>query len=131
MSRPDTMRMNRGNPTIVAVVDDDDEVRDVLRGLLESVGHSVETFKSGADFLTNARLDEIACLVVDQRMPDMSGVAVISAVANRGLAIPSLLITGAHDAEIARQAETLGAMTVLEKPLSSQELLRFVAFSVG
>ena len=96
-----------------------------------SAGHSVETFKSGGDFLANARLDEIACLVVDQRMPDMSGVALISTIARRGLTISSLLITGAHDAEIARAAETLGAMTVLEKPLSSQELLRFVAFSVG
>jgi FixJ family two-component response regulator len=131
MSRRETIRMNRGNPTIVAVVDDDDEVRDVLRGLLESAGHSVETFKSGGDFLTNAKLDEIACLVVDQRMPDMSGVAVISAVLGLGLTIPSLLITGSHDAEVAREAETLGAMTVLEKPLSSQELLRFVSFSVG
>jgi FixJ family two-component response regulator len=115
----------------VAIVDDDSEVRDVLRVLLESAGHDVETFKSGGDFLENARLDEIACLVVDQRMPEMSGVALISAVASRGMTIPSLLITGAHDAEIAREAETLGAMTVLEKPLSSQELLRFVSFSVG
>ena len=96
-----------------------------------SAGHSVETYKSGGEFLANARLDEIACLVVDQRMPEMSGVTVISTLASRGITIPSLLITGAHDAEIARQAETLGAMTVLEKPLSSQELLRFVAFSVG
>jgi FixJ family two-component response regulator len=47
------------------------------------------------------------------------------------LTIPSLLITGAHDAEIAREAATLGAMTVLEKPLAPQELLRFVSFSVG
>ena len=68
--------MNRYNPSIVAVVDDDDEVRDVLRGLLESAGHSVETYRSGSDFLTNASLDEIACLVVDQRMPEMSGVTV-------------------------------------------------------
>ena len=96
-----------------------------------SAGHSVETFKSGSDFLSYARLEEIACLVVDQRMPEMSGIAVISTVASRGLTIPSLLITGAHDAEVAREAETLGAMTVLEKPLSSQELLRFVSFSVG
>jgi FixJ family two-component response regulator len=123
--------MDRDNANIVAVVDDDDEVRDVLRVLLESAGHSVETFKSGRDFLANARLDEIACLVVDQRMPELSGVALISAVAKRGLAIPSVLITGAHDAGIAREAETLGAMTVLVKPLSSQELLRFVSFSVG
>ena len=123
--------MDRESASIVAIVDDDDEVRDVLRVLLESAGHSVETYKSGGDFLGNARLDEIACLVVDQRMPEMSGITLISTIAKRGLAIPSLLITGAHDAEIAREAEMLGAMTVLEKPLSSQELLRFVAFSVG
>lgn len=123
--------MDRDNASTVAVVDDDDEVRDVLQVLLESAGHSVETFKSGSDFLTNARLDEIACLVVDQRMPDMSGVTLISTIARRGMTIPSLLITGAHDAEIAREAQSLGAMTVLEKPLSSQELLRFVSFSVG
>jgi two-component system response regulator FixJ len=115
----------------VAIVDDDNEVRDVLCVLLESAGHSVETYKSGNDFLANARLDEIACLVVDQRMPQMSGVTLISTLARRGLTIPSLLITGAHDAEIAREAATLGAMTVLEKPLAPQELLRFVSFSVG
>lgn len=99
--------------------------------LLQSAGHTVETYKSGADFLANARLDEIACLVVDQLMPDMSGIALISTIARRGMTIPSLLITGAHDAEITRAAATLGAMTVLQKPLSSQELLRFVTFSVG
>ena len=123
--------MDRDSASIVAVVDDDDEVRDVLQVLLESAGHSVETFRSGQDFLTNARLETIACLVVDQRMPEMSGVGLISAVAQRGVTIPSLLITGAPDPEIARAAATLGAMTVLEKPLSSQELLRFVEFSVG
>ena len=123
--------MDRENASIVAVVDDDNEVLDVLRVLLKSAGHNVETYRSGNDFLTNASLDAIACLVVDQRMPDMSGVTLISTLASRGITIPSLLITGAHDAEITRAAETLGAMTVLEKPLSSQELLRFVAFSVG
>lgn len=123
--------MDRDNASIVAVVDDDDEVRDVLRGLLESEGHSVETFKSGEDFLANAKLETIACLVVDQRMPEMSGVALISAVARKGATIPSLLITGAPDPEVARAAESLGAMTVLEKPLSPHELLRFVEFSVG
>jgi len=123
--------MDRDDASVVAVIDDDDEVRDVLRVLLESAGHSVETYKSGGDFLANARLDEIACIIVDQRMPDMNGVTLISTIAERGMTIPSLLITGSHDAEIARAAETHGAMKVLQKPLSSQELLRFVAFSVG
>lgn len=123
--------MDRGNASIVAIVDDEDEVRDVLRRLLESAGHSVETYQSGDDFLANARLDEIACLVVDQRMPDLSGVALISTITRRGLTIPSLLITGAHDAEIAREAKALGVMAVLEKPLSAQEMLRYVSFAVG
>ncbi|HUB11210.1 MAG TPA: response regulator [Acetobacteraceae bacterium] len=123
--------MDRDNASIVAIVDDDDEVRDVLRGLLESEGHNVETFKSGEDFLANTRLETIACLIVDQRMPGMSGVALISTLAQRGVTIPSLLITGAPDPEVARAAETLGAMTVLQKPLPSRELLRFVEFSVG
>lgn len=123
--------MDRDNASIVAIVDDDDEVREVLRGLLESEGHNVETFKSGQDFLAKAKLETIACLVVDQRMPRMSGVALILEVARLGATIPSLLITGASDPEVARAAETLGAMTVLQKPLVPQELLRFVEFSVG
>jgi len=123
--------MTRDKASIVAIVDDDAEVREVLRGLLESEGYTVETFKSGRDFLDHAVLDTIACLVVDQRMPEMSGVAVISAVARTGVTIPSLLITGAPDSDVARAAESLGAMTVLEKPLSPQALLRFVRFSAG
>ena len=115
----------------VAIVDDDDEVRDVLRVLLESAGHSVQTYKSGSQFLAEARLDEIGCLVVDQRMPQMTGLELISTINEGGVMIPTLLITGAHDADVARQAERLGAMTVMEKPLSSGALLRFVAFSAG
>jgi len=123
--------MDRDNAATVAIVDDDDEVREVLRGLLESEGHSVETFRSGQDFLDRAALETIACLVVDQRMPHMSGVTLISTLVRQGVTIPSLLITGAYDPDAAREAETLGAMTVLEKPISPQELLRFVEFSVG
>ena len=123
--------MVRENAATVAIVDDDDEVRDVLRGLLESEGHTVETYKSGSQFLAEAKLDEIGCLVVDQRMPGMTGLELISAINDDGVTIPTLLITGAHDNDVARRAESLGAMTVMEKPLSSGALLRFVAFSAG
>ncbi len=123
--------MDHDNASTVAIVDNDDDVRDVLCVLLESAGHSVETYKSGSDCLTNARLDEIACLVVDQRMPEMRGATSISTVARRGMTIPSFPITGAQDAAIARAADKPGAMTVLEKPLSAQELRRFVSFPGG
>lgn len=123
--------MNREKAAVVAIVDDDDEVRDVLRMLLETAGHTVDTYKSGAQFLGQARLDEIGCLVLDQCMPTMTGLELISTLNESGVTIPTLLITGAHDTEVARKAESLGAMTVLEKPLPCEALLRFVAFSAG
>jgi len=76
-------------------------------------------------------VDEIACLAVDQPMQQLTGIALISIHAKRGMKISSRPIAGTRDAEIAGEAEAHGAMTVLEKPLSSHELLRFVAVSVG
>ena len=123
--------MDRETASIVAVIDDDDEVRDVLRTLLETAGHDVETFKSGTHFLENAELGRMACLVVDQRMPQMTGLELLLELDRRGQPIPSLLITGVHDPEIEAAAGTVGAMTVLEKPMSPQKLLRFVQFTLG
>ena len=123
--------MDRENASIVAVIDDDDEVRDVLRVLLESAGHDVETFGSGSQFLEDAELDRMACIVVDQRMPRMTGLELLQELNRRGRQIPSLLITGLHDPQVDAAASRIGAMTVLEKPMSPQELLRFVQFTVG
>ena len=123
--------MDRENASVVAVIDDDDEVRDVLRTLLETAGHDVETFKSGTHFLADAQLDRMACLVVDQRMPQMTGLELLLELERRGRPVPALLITGVHDPEVAAAANTIGAMTVLEKPMSSQKLLRFVQFTMG
>lgn len=123
--------MDRGNASIVAVIDDDDDVGDVLGGLLETMGYQVETYRSGMDFLSEAKFDRLACLVVDQNMPSMTGLEVIGNLSDRGIAIPALLITGIHDAEIERKAADLGVMTVLEKPMSHHELLRFISVSVG
>jgi two-component system, LuxR family, response regulator FixJ len=123
--------MNRDNASIVAVVDDDNDVGDVLGGLLETMGYQVETYRSGTDFLAVAQFDCLACLVVDQNMPSMTGLQLLERLSERGVNIPALLITGAHDAEIERRAASLGVMTVLEKPLSHRELLRFISVSVG
>ncbi len=123
--------MDKGNAGIVAVIDDDNDVGDVLGGLLETMGYQVETYRSGMDFLSNARFDRLACLVIDQNMPRMTGIETIERLSRQGVHIPALLITGVHDAEIERQAISLGVMTVLEKPMSHQELLRFISVSVG
>jgi FixJ family two-component response regulator len=123
--------MDRDNAGIVAVIDDDNDVGDVLGGLLETMGYQVETYRSGTDFLSDARLERLACLVVDQNMPRMTGLEMIERLSDRGVNIPALLITGVHDAEVERKAASLGIMTVLEKPMSHHELLRFISVSVG
>jgi two-component system, LuxR family, response regulator FixJ len=122
--------MEREHEAIVAIIDDDDDVGDVLRGLLETVGYQVETYRSASEFLTNAKPENLACLVIDQNMPRMTGLGLLQQLALRGVTTPSLLITGAHDQEVARQALELGVMRVLEKPITTSELLRFISFTV-
>ena len=114
----------------VAVIDDDEDVRDVLAALLELGGHDVETYPSGVQFLREAVLDHLACLVVDLNMPGMSGLELATELENRGVAIPTLLITGARSAAVRRQAAGSGVMTVMQKPMCHRQLLRFVASSV-
>jgi FixJ family two-component response regulator len=123
--------MDRDNAGIVAVIDDDSDVGDVLGGLLETMGYQVETYRSGPDFLSNAKLDRLACLIVDQSMPKMTGLEMIEQLSDRGINIPALLITGLNDVEVERKAADLGVMTVLEKPMSHHELLQFISISVG
>ncbi len=69
--------MERDSASIVAVIDDDNDVGDVLGGLLETMGYQVETYRSGMDFLSKAQFDRLACLVVDQNMPSMTGLQMI------------------------------------------------------
>lgn len=123
--------MEKDNSGIVAVVDDDDDVGEVLGGLLEAMGYQVETYRSGTDFLADAKFDRLACVVVDQNMPRMTGLQMIEHLSERGVTIPALLITGIHDVDVERKAASLGVMTVLEKPMSHHELLRFISVSVG
>ncbi len=123
--------MDRETEAVVAVVDDDDDVGEVLRGLLEIVGYQVVTYTSGQAFLDDARLADVACLVVDQNMPEMTGLELLKRLKALGNTTPSLLITGDHDDEVARQALALGVMKVLEKPMVTSELLNFVSFSIG
>ncbi len=123
--------MDREYASAVAIIDDDADVGLVLGALLENAGHSVQTYSSGEQFLADPGHAEVACLVIDQNMPGMTGLDLLLELERRGLAIPALLITGAHDEAVAREADRLGAMTVMQKPVPSQELLQFVAFSTG
>ena len=80
--------MHNGSNRLVAVVDDDDAVRDSLRFLLEIAGHSVATYASAAQFLLEAPIAELTCLVVDQHMPDQTGLQLVSRLRALGVTLP-------------------------------------------
>ena len=122
--------MPAGSPNTVAIVDDDGEVREVLEALLESVGHTVKTYQEGRQLLDDPELSDVACLIVDQKMPEMTGLALLRELNFTGRAIPSLLITGLPDARIAAEARELGAIDVFVKPIDWEKLLKLVAYTV-
>jgi two-component system, LuxR family, response regulator FixJ len=121
----------RGSGHFVAVVDDDDAVRDSLEFLLEIAGYPVTTYASAAQFLNQAPLDDLRCLVVDQHMPDLTGLQMIARLRGQGISLPVALITGSPSADVLRLAQELGVALVLEKPLDDDQLLGFVADAAG
>jgi two-component system, LuxR family, response regulator FixJ len=121
--------MHEGSHQVVAVVDDDDAVRDSLQFLLETLGCSVATYASAAQFLNEASPDRLACLIVDQHMPDLTGLQLIGRLRSEGVTLPIVLITGSPSPDLLRLAHELGVAKVLEKPLDDDVLLEFVAHS--
>ncbi len=108
---------------IVFVVDDDAAVRDAIKNLLESVGMRVETFISGAEFLKRTPADAPSCLILDVRLPGMSGLEFQRHLNASDFDIPIIFITGHGDIPITVQAMKAGAVDFLTKPFRDQELL--------
>ena len=110
-------------PKIVYVVDDDDAVRDSLRLLLKSAGLACEVRGAAHDFLGSYDPAQPGCLVLDVRMPGMSGLEMQQELNLRGAIIPVIFITGHGDIPMAVEAMQHGAFDFLQKPFRDQELL--------
>jgi FixJ family two-component response regulator len=108
---------------IVYVVDDDESIRDAVRRLIGSIGLRVETFGSTRDFLSAKRGDAPACLVLDVRLPDVSGLEFQRDLAAANFHIPIIFITGHADIPMTVRAMKAGAVEFLTKPFRGQELL--------
>ena len=108
---------------VVFVVDDDAAVRRSLENLIRSVGLRVETFASAQEFLRSKRPDVPACLVLDVRLPDLSGLDLRKRMAEAEMEIPIVFITGHGDIPMTVQAMKAGAVEFLTKPFREQELL--------
>jgi len=108
---------------IVYIVDDDDEVRESLADLVDSVGLATETFPNAAAFLSRFSDDQRGCLLLDIRMPGMSGLELQQTLEDRGSRLPVIFITGHGDVPMAVAAMRRGAVDFIEKPYRDQELL--------
>ncbi|MEM9407725.1 MAG: response regulator [Acidobacteriota bacterium] len=105
------------------LVDDDDAFRDSLAVLCDSVGFEVEEFRSAREFLDGS-LDEMnGCVLLDVRMPGMSGVELFSELKSRNFGLPVIFLTGHGDVPMAVSAMKDGAFDFMTKPFSHQELL--------
>jgi FixJ family two-component response regulator len=108
---------------VVFVIDDDRMIRDGLQSLIKSVGLRVETFASAQDFLEAKRPDVPACLVLDVRMPGLSGLDLQLKLRDGGIPIPIIFITGHGDIPMSVRAMKEGAHEFLTKPVRGQDLL--------
>lgn len=116
---------------IVFVIDDDRMIREGLQSLIKSVGLRVETFASAQEFLSAKRLDAPACLILDVRMPGVSGLELQRKLSDASIQIPIIFITGHGDIPMSVRAMKDGAHEFLTKPVRGQDLLDAVQKAIA
>jgi len=118
---------------LIAIVDDDESVRNAIKGLMRSVGFSAEVFSSANEFLQSADLGRAACLVADVHMPNMSGIDLHQNLLVQGNTIPTILITAYPSDNDRARALQAGVLCYLAKPFVEQDLLNCIddALQIG
>jgi len=114
----------------VAVVDDESAVRAMLGRLLRLSNYQVSAFSSGAEFLASLNAHTPACAILDINMPDLSGLEVQSRMRAAHIRIPVVLITASEDFELDQAAREVGAVSLLRKPFSNDDLIKAVALAI-
>ena len=107
----------------IAVVDDDQSVRDAVTNLFRSMGFPAVAFASAEEFLNSGSLDTTSCIVLDVQMPGMGGLSLQSHLAATGRQIPIVFVTGYPDAGVRDKAMSLGAVCFLTKPFNEDDLV--------
>ena len=115
--------MNGNETRLVSIVDDDESLRRSVKNLLTSVGFQVETFASAEAFLQSAHRADTRCVVLDLRMPGMSGLDLLMHLAATGSPIPVVILTAHSDDEARRRMLQAGAVAFLGKPFHGEALL--------
>ena len=117
---------------MVYLIDDDESVRRALRRLLRSAGLDVEAFSSAGEFLQSGNFGEKGtCIILDIRMPGMTGFDLQEKLASMGIRIPVIVISAFDDAETRERARKLGATAFFRKPVDGQALIDAIHWAMG
>jgi FixJ family two-component response regulator len=116
---------------IVAVIDDDQGIRDSLAALLEAFAFDVELYSSAEQFLAGLKKSRAVALLLDICLGDLSGIELSRQLLADGIRIPTVFLTGNRDQTVRRQAGELGCVAFLEKPFATRQLIEAVASATG
>ena len=114
----------------IAIIDDDEQSRVALAGLMEAMGFTIEAFPSAVDFLASPNVRHTSCLIVDVHMPRMTGTELHSRLVGSGYEIPTILITAYPDDSARAQALAQGVVGYLAKPIDDEVLLGCVELAL-
>jgi FixJ family two-component response regulator len=117
--------------SLIAVVDDEEPIRKALRRLLRSAGMEVDTFPSGVEFLESLSTRQPDCIVLDLHMPVVNGFEVQAQMAESGVTVPVVVITGHDSDETRQQALARFPVAYLRKPVNDQVLLDAIALALS
>jgi FixJ family two-component response regulator len=120
------MRESQESDPIIAIVDDDPSAREGLQSLIQSAGWRAETFASAQEFLARPRAEVPSCLILDLQLPGLSGLDLQKRMAEVGLGIPIVFLTGHGNIPASVQAMKAGAVEFLTKPFDEEELVQAV-----
>ena len=113
--------------TLISIIDDDEDVREAIAGLMKSRGFTVEAFPSALDFLAYPNVRDTSCLIADVHMPRMTGIELHRRLVESGYAIPTILITAYPDDSVRARALADGIICYLTKPCDEDALFGCVS----
>jgi FixJ family two-component response regulator len=115
----------------ISVVDDDESMRQAIKALISSMGLSIEEFSSAEAFLNSGRSQDCDCLILDIRMPGLSGLDLQRRLATDDCPVPIVFMTAHYGEEVRTRAMEAGAVDVLSKPFTAQDLFRAIGKSLA
>ena len=118
-------------PPLIAIIDDEEHVREAIGRLIESLGYRAEVYASAEEFLVQVEASAAACLLVDLHLKNLSGIELGRELSSLGLTLPMIIMTGSHDPMVRKQAMELECAAFLQKPFSPELLVEAIVGAVG